>query len=479
MESKGKLDDDATALLKSPGTEAVTSQVDADAKQTADETSSALTDLSRLHRGLIVCCVCLAVFSVSFNLGTLGPFFFKAALAKNPGAGAGYHTAIGAVFSFSHLAGLFIGPLIVHDLPNIGSKQVLVLATGTMGSASLLFSALNSISDWKVFLAYSYVIRFIVGAALLGTTIPAMTYLTQMYPGSLGFVNSCMTTSLSLGHAFGTLLSGALYDIGGFMLPFIVTGIVGLLASLSVALVVLDIDKLALEQRSGVAEKQVRTLALLRYPWTWFLLVLTAFVTLAYCAVEALLGQRMRSEFGVSPAIIGTALALLFTLSVVLAPLVGKVLDRGWNTYVILAVAQSLMALGCILVGPAPGLRLPSSLTLVFISMLPLGIGRVMAIVGCPVALAQFLQEAGVGTVGETRVALIGLYRTCLAAGFVAGPLIMSPLVSVLNFPAAFGLLGLVYLALALLIVTLKWSGTLASKVKLLFGARASVDREQ
>ncbi|XP_065190970.1 uncharacterized protein LOC135821905 [Sycon ciliatum] len=440
-------------------------------------------NVSRARRFLIVACLCLTVASSAMQGTCFGPFFFKAALEKNPHGGPGYRTAVSAVFSLAAVASLVGAPVLIRVLHDIGSKQLLVIAACTKDAASILFAMLEHVSDWRVFLAYCYILRCIQGFGFFAIATANMTYLTRMYPSQLGFANSCMLTSLAAGHAVGTLLAGGLYDVGGFQLPFLVTGSIGLLMSLSAGVFILDIDKLANEQlqpvdqgntsgsstsaaKPAVAERHVSVLSTLRLPWVWFLLLLFVSINLAYSASEAVLAPHMKLQFGVSATVIGAALALMIAQTLICGPVVGKLLDRGWNRYLLMPFGLVLMAVGCVLIGPASFLHLPHRLSLVFVSTFVLGVGRVHVLLTLPIALAEHLRDEGLGSVVETRIPVAVLTRFFLSLGFALGPVVVSPLVAVLDFQTVFGLLAFLYCGLAALLLGLKWLALLVAQIK-------------
>eukprot|EP00117_Sycon_ciliatum_P047750 scpid60437/ scgid34073/ MFS-type transporter SLC18B1; Solute carrier family 18 member B1 len=427
---------------------------------------SGIGGLSRCQRFLTVCFLGVAVATCPLNMAQLGPFFSHAALAKNPAPDALYHTAIGAVFSMNQIGCIAFGPFIMHDLPNIGSKQALVLGVAVQGACSFLFSVLDRISSWRVFLAYAYAIRFLQGMAFTTTTISAQSYLTQIYPTNLGFVNALMMISLSLGHAVATVLAGGLYDVGGFMLPFIVTGAIAWCVTVALVLFIVDVDALTTRQNGGARERHTGVLAALRIPWIWFILLIFVASNLAYSSSEALLATQMRNVFGVRSVTVGAALALQVLANIVSSPIVGKLIDNGCSCYLLVFVGMLLNVLGCLLVGPSSFLHIPASLPLIFVAMVPWGVAHVVMAVSAVVAASQHLRLVGAGSAVETRLAVAGLARLFLSVGYGIGPLAMSPLVAVLDFQAAFTILACVYLVLAGLLVLLKWLDLIVRKLR-------------
>ncbi|XP_065190074.1 MFS-type transporter SLC18B1-like [Sycon ciliatum] len=430
-----------------------------------------IADMTRTRRGVMTFFVCLAVVTSCINLSQLGPFLFSAALARHPGGGAGYHTAIGAIFSMVQIGVVVSSPFITHDLPNIGSKQLLVLAGCVHGVFSNLFSSLHWIRDWKVFLAYAYVMRFVQGMAFAATTIGAQTYLTRIHPSNLGLVNSLMIMNIALGDVIGVVLSGGLHDIGGFPLPFYVTGAIALLGAVCLALIVFDMDRLlpAEQVADGKTGSVVSISRVLRVPWIWFLILQVVASNFAFSSVAALLGYYMKSEFHVQSVIRGLALGSQVFFQFVSAPVVGKLTDRGFNCYLLVLLGLLLSVAGCLLIGPSAFLHLRPSLVLVVVVTIPLGAGHSLMAVASLVAMTQHLEMIGVGSTVDTRFAVAGLARFFLSAGYGMTPLVMSPLVAVLGFPAAFTILAFVYLALAGLLVVLKWLDIIVGKLKLRF----------
>ncbi|XP_065190969.1 uncharacterized protein LOC135821904 [Sycon ciliatum] len=427
-----------------------------------------IADMTRKRREVMTFFVCLAVVTSCINLSQLGPFMFSAALARHPGGGAGYHTAIGAIFSMVQVGVVVSSPFITHDLPNIGSKQLLVLAACVHGVFSNLFSSLHWIRDWKVFLAYAYVMRFVQGVAFAATTIGAQTYLTRIHPSNLGLVNSLMIMSGALGHVIGAVLSGGLHDIGGFPLPFYVTGAIALLGAICLALIVFDVDRLlpAEQAADGKTGGGVSIRCVLRVPWIWFLLLQVVASNFAFSSVSSLLGYYMKSEFHVRSVIRGLAIGSQVFFQVVSAPIVGKLIDRGFNCYLLVLLGLLLSVAGCLLIGPSAFLHLRPSLALVFVVTIPMGAGHSLMAVASLVAMTQHLEMIGVGSAVDTRFAVAGLARFFLSAGHGMAPLVMSPLVAVLDFQTAFTILAFVYLALAGLLVVLKWLDIIVGRVK-------------
>ena len=51
----------------------------------------------------------------------------------------------------------------------------------------------------------------------------------QLYPDRVGAINSWSGTMLGIGYCIGPVIGGFFYDCGGFYLPFMVIGILGII----------------------------------------------------------------------------------------------------------------------------------------------------------------------------------------------------------------------------------------------------------
>ncbi|XP_065190066.1 MFS-type transporter SLC18B1-like [Sycon ciliatum] len=205
-----------------------------------DEDEAVAVGISATRRITIL--VTLAAATIGGSLSSMQAFYTTAALDKNPGAGPGYHTAIGGVYSVFMVAGALALPMLTKDLPNIGSKNLIVLSHFITGSSLLVFASITTITDWRVFIFYSYCVRILLGVAFAMSTFPVMTYLIAMYPANLGFVNAFQITFLGIGHVSGVMFGGGFYDIGGFEAPFLFGGTVNVICSVILFVILIDID---------------------------------------------------------------------------------------------------------------------------------------------------------------------------------------------------------------------------------------------
>ena len=58
----------------------------------------------------------------------------------------------------------------------------------------------------------------------------------HLYPKKLATINSWSETALGVGYSIGPAIGGFLYDVGGFHLPFVATGVANILFAIIIIL---------------------------------------------------------------------------------------------------------------------------------------------------------------------------------------------------------------------------------------------------
>eukprot|EP00117_Sycon_ciliatum_P050462 scpid98269/ scgid35615/ len=421
--------------------------------------------ISPARRILIV--ATLAAASVSGDLTSMPAFYTTAALDKNPGAGPGYHTLIGGVYSIFMVAGACSIPLLIKDLPNIGSKNLIVLSHFITGSSLLVFASVTTITDWRVFIAYSFCIRILLGIAFVMQTMTVMTYLIAMYPTNLGFVSAFQMGCLAGGHVVGVMVGGAFYDFGGFKAPFLFGGTVNLVVCSVLFVLLIDIDSMNLKKRNGGKEvKLVRVGTILRSPWVWLMTVTLAMANIGNTGVDPVLGPRMHSTLNSPAVVVGSVIAVKGIGTSVASLFVGALLDRGVYPPLLIIVGMLCETLGLFVIGPIVFVHETPPLWQLLVGVSPLSLTNILMQASSVVSMSQHLEHIGVGNAVELRFAVASLSRFSLTSGHALGSLIFTSTVAILGFPLALTSIGVLYAGMAVLMVFLSWLHRVALKLR-------------
>ncbi len=242
----------------------------------------------------------------------------------------------------SYAAGVLCAtPLFGFLGDRLGCRRPMIIGVCLSATATALFWLAPS---------YSLLIlaRVCQGAASAGTWTSGLALVAQTYPTRRVEMMGYALVGSTTGSILGPSLGGGLFELGGFSLPFLVTGC---LVALDAAMRIFLLPK---DQPGGAASAP-----LLRLLSNRTILIPAIAVMLAafgWGIIEPLLPDRL-SQFGVSPTVVG----LYFTVSTIAyglcAPLVSWVSKRGAIKRVIaggvVAMAGSLMVLA---VAPGPAL---------------------------------------------------------------------------------------------------------------------------
>ncbi|XP_065190666.1 MFS-type transporter SLC18B1-like [Sycon ciliatum] len=450
MSGSGRLDDESEKSLLDTANE------DDDGELRGGDDGGDGGIISRTRRILIL--VTLAAATMSGDLTSMQSFYTTAALAKNPGAGPGYHTAIGGVYSVFMVTGAITLPFFTKDLPNIGSKNLIVLSHFITGSSLLVFASVTTITDWRIFILYSFAVRILLGVAYAMSTFATMTYLIAMYPANLGFATAFQMGFLAIAHVSGVMLGGALYDIGGFAAPFLFGGAVNVTASMALFISLADIDDVRSSAQKSQTVKVVGVGSILRSPWVWVMVFTLLMSNIGNAGVDPVLGPRMRSTLD-SPAVVtGAVISVKAIASTVASPFVGDLLDKGANAPLLIMLGMLCETLGLSLIGPAVFVHEKAPpLWQLFVGVLPLSLNHVLMQAASVVSMSQHLEGIGVGSAAGLRVAVASLSRFSLTIGYGLGSVIFTSMVALLGFPLAMTVIGLVYAGLAVLMLPLSW----------------------
>ncbi|CAD8106107.1 unnamed protein product [Paramecium sonneborni] len=154
---------------------------------------------------------------------------------------------IGIVFA-AHPLGQFISSLILGKLITHDNRQkIMIIGIFLQGLGLMLFGFLYYFDDYWVILLGSFLARLIggIGASMFMT--PFYAFIPQLFPKSIEEKIAIAEVSTSLGFLGGPILGSALYQLGGFVLPFFFFagcsyGLAGILIFFSKSLDVPEVD---------------------------------------------------------------------------------------------------------------------------------------------------------------------------------------------------------------------------------------------
>ncbi|GFW65599.1 MFS-type transporter SLC18B1 [Trichonephila clavipes] len=175
-------------------------------------------------------------FCVGSCVSLQAPFF--PAEAERKGATA---TEYGFIFGIFQLTIFVTAPLMGKIVSKVSPKFLLNSGILSVGVTCILFGTLDLTVSTTAFVALAFVVRTVegVGAAALRTAL--YTIIASQFPDGIGTTFAVLETFIGVGMIVGPTVGGALYDLGGYGLPFYVVGSVVILDAIVIFIVLPDV----------------------------------------------------------------------------------------------------------------------------------------------------------------------------------------------------------------------------------------------
>ena len=106
----------------------------------------------------------------------------------------------------------------------LGVKRVYCYGVVQTAVCALLFGTLDFIEDKTLFLGLSYLLRILESVAEAASWSAVFAMLLHMFPDNVATMFAISETFFGIGMIVGPTVGGALYEAGGFTLPFAALG---------------------------------------------------------------------------------------------------------------------------------------------------------------------------------------------------------------------------------------------------------------
>ncbi|XP_065192968.1 MFS-type transporter SLC18B1-like [Sycon ciliatum] len=425
--------------------------------------------------------LCLAVNNliVSICFATMVPFFPTVAATKSPS----YHipttpaspvttsngstvappvtatldetssTLIGLVFSVATFSDFVFSPIVGHELPKVGPKLIFLLGCILISGVTILFGFVDMVDDWSTFLGLCYALRFAQGMGTACMFTSSFTILAGAFPKSVGMVTGTLEVFSGLGFMIGPAIGGALYGLGGFKLPFLVSG--------STLAACTGLVAIVLPSPPARKKQKVSLLTVLSQPRTWLLIPSALLSASALGFLDPSLSPYLDKEFGLSPSKIGLVFLTGAGVYAILAPLVGFIGDK-YSTRPLIPLGLLLTGVSYQLLGPSPLLGLQPALWRTICGLALMGSGIALSLVPTSPDMLVTMCEKGYEDSLELHSALGGVMGAAFSFGEGLGPSVGGLLFGAVGFSEAASIFGAMILAHSV-VVTI---GTLLGRLR-------------
>lgn len=368
--------------------------------------SSAYTN----HQWMTIFILGLINFSEGVIISLQAPFY--PAEAEKKGATA---TEYGLIFGIFELVVFLVSPIFGKYMTKIGTKFILNAGIFITSTCCILFGFLDKVEGRDAFVGLSFAVRIVQAVGEAGYMTASFTMIASEFPNNVATTFAALETCFGLGIIAGPTIGGALYQIGGFPLPFISLG-----GFLFVAACITFIILPAPTANSN-SDCSKNVLDILKIPAV-FLATLTTFCgASAIGFITALLEPHLR-QFHLSPVLNGMMFIISGGVYAALAPIWGWLCDRVGQTKLFCIAGALSSCVAFLLIGPAPFLPIETQLWICIVALIFHGIGTGGEIVCAFLGSLKESVKHGYPDNLNTYGLVSALWSSAFALGAFVGP---------------------------------------------------------
>jgi len=336
----------------------------------------------------------------------------------------------GLVFGIFELTVFLVSPIIGANMNRMGMKFTLNFGIGTVGVTSIMFGFLDRIEGPKAFLALSFTLRIIEACGNSAFLTGSFSMIAKEFPENVATMFAVLETFFGLGMIVGPTVGGALYEAGGFTLPFVLLGAILVCASGFCFFVLPS----SVDSVNSVAEKP-SVLQALKVPSITMAMYSVACSAASLGFIQATLEPHLRS-FNLTPLLIGSMFVVSGGCYGFSAPIWGMMCDK-YPPKMVTLVGAILIGIGFSIMGPLPFLNLEKSIKLIIISLVFHGLGLGAEVVAGFADAHKSALAAGFPDTIDTYGLVSGLWTSTFALGAFIGPTLAGILFDSVGFPWA------------------------------------------
>ena len=243
--------------------------------------------------------LCFTAFLAGVAGSLQAPFYPKEAGKKGVS-----QMQVGMVFASYHFTIFATSPFFGRNCQNIGIKRMIYIGILVMGLCAIAFSLLGFIGNKSIFVSLSYAIRLVEALGHSSFKTATFAMVAKGYPDAITFIYASLQASFGAGLTLGPFAGELLYSIGGFFLPFALTGSLTLLAAIMTYFIIPSNDNLSSVQTiEDVPQKGISDV--LRIPDILIQVLSTLGATICIGFLQATLRNHI-DQFQLSDTLIGT-----------------------------------------------------------------------------------------------------------------------------------------------------------------------------
>ncbi|KAL4232944.1 hypothetical protein ACF0H5_007632 [Mactra antiquata] len=387
------------------------------------------------RKKFILVCMGFVNFCACCCFSLLAPFFPIEAGKK----GASQST-VGLIFGVFELVIFVSSPILGNYISKIGCKFMFITGIMVCGTCAILFGLLDKCPDGSLFITMCFLCRSVeaLGCAAFVTALFAI--IAHEFPDNVITVLGTLETFSGLGMMVGPPIGGALYEVGGYGLPFFVLGSVVILCGLLTSYVMPTIEG-AKEKYKG----SVFTLFKSPIVWLTWLNITVGSISIGY--YDPTLAKHLE-QFNLKTWVVGIVFLICPLMYALTAPLWGYLGDSKGYVRAMISIGNIFCVFTWLMLGPAPFLTfIPKELYITCIALGSMGFFLGCSLIPSFKAILIGAVSLGMPTDIDTYGKVSGLFNSSFSFGAFLGPTIGGAMVDKFGFPWASVGIGALILA--------------------------------
>ena len=197
------------------------------------------------------------------------------------------------------------------------------------------FSLLDRAPDGMPFIVLAFLVRIFEGIGAAAFLTASYSITGAEFPSRVAFIFALLETAFGLGLILGPTVGGALYQLDGYLLPFVVLGSFLILGGI-IAIVCLP------KQNNGTKQKSGSLMAFLMDKSTILDALATA-TSLNFIGFNAATFEPHLRQFGLTPVVTGCLFILTGAVYALTSPIMGRLCEKGVSILFLMIVLLILI----------------------------------------------------------------------------------------------------------------------------------------
>ncbi|KAK7091110.1 MFS-type transporter SLC18B1-like [Littorina saxatilis] len=379
----------------------------------AGETSFSFRRLSREKKWTLVT-MAFANFVACTCFSLLAPFFPAEAAKKGAS-----QTVIGLIFSCFELWIFVSAPIYGNFLTRIGSRFMFISGLFVCGGCAILFGVLDKCPSGVTFMVMCFLVRTVEALGASAFITASFAIIANEFPAQVSTVFGALETFSGLGLMVGPPIGGALFELGGFGLPFWVMGGILMTCACLTALLMPSRPDSHRPNRGSMFLMLTSPLVLVTT-----VTIVSGSYSLGF--LDPTLAGHL-SQFNLRTVYVGLVFIIPATLYALTAPLWGYLSDSKGVSYPFIIIGNTVSVAAFLLIGPSPLLPfLKHELWLVILSLAIMGLSVGSALVCTLKCLFNGAKMVGFEDNLDTYGMVSGFFNSAFSFGTFIGPTVGS-----------------------------------------------------